>query len=64
MCGRWLLFKILQKHKFHLGTIYEKPFYNVVSCFTKQEGSDELSSQIITSKSLIMLRALLKLITD
>lgn len=30
----------------------------------KQGSSNELSSQIITSKSLIMLSALLKLITD
>lgn len=32
--------------------------------FTEPESSNELSSQIITSKSLIMLRGLLKLITD
>lgn len=37
---------------------------NVVPCFTEQESSNERSSQIITSKSLIMWRGLLKLITD
>lgn len=37
---------------------------NAAWCLTEPESSNELSSQIITSKSLIMLRALLKLITD